>query len=72
MVNAKIRLIVFFTVEDGEALYSQRKQDWELTVAQILSSLFQVKWNSLSHVQLFVTLWTIQSMEFSRPEYWSG
>ena len=26
----------------------------------------------LSHVQLFVTPWTIQSMEFSRPEYWSG
>ena len=29
------------------------------------------KWKSLSYVQLFVTLWTIQSMEFSRPEYWS-
>ena len=27
---------------------------------------------SLSHVQLFATSWTIQSMEFSRPEYWSG
>ena len=27
--------------------------------------------SSLSHVQLFVTLWTIQSMEFSRSEYWS-
>ena len=27
---------------------------------------------SLSRVWLFVTLWTIQSMEFSRPEYWSG
>jgi len=30
------------------------------------------KWKSLSRVQLFVTPWTIQSMEFSRPEYWSG
>ena len=30
------------------------------------------KWKLLSHVQLFVTPWTIQSMEFSRPEYWSG
>ena len=28
-------------------------------------------WKSLSRVQLFVTPWTIQSMEFSRPEYWS-
>ena len=30
------------------------------------------KWKSLSRGQLFVTLWTIQSMEFSRQEYWSG
>ena len=30
------------------------------------------KWRSLSHVQFFATPWTIQSMEFSRPEYWSG
>ena len=29
-------LIIFFTAEDGEALYSQQKQDWELTVAQII------------------------------------
>ena len=27
---------------------------------------------SLSRVQLFATPWTIQSMEFSRPEYWNG
>ena len=26
----------------------------------------------LSHVRLFETPWTIQSMGFSRPEYWSG
>ena len=32
----------------------------------------QWKWKSLSHVRLFVTPWTIQSMEFSRPECWSG
>ena len=30
------------------------------------------KWNLLSHVWLFVTPWTIESMEFSRPEYWNG
>ena len=30
------------------------------------------KWNSLSHVWLFETPWTIQSMESSRPESWSG
>ena len=39
MVNTKIRLIIFFTAKDGEALYSQQKQDWELTVAQIMNSL---------------------------------
>ena len=39
MVNTKIRLIIFFADEDGEALYSQQKQDEELTVAQILNSL---------------------------------
>ena len=27
---------------------------------------------SLSHVRLFVTPWSIQSTDFSRPEYWSG
>ena len=30
------------------------------------------KWKSLSHIRLFATPWTIQSMEFSRPESWSG
>ena len=39
MVNTKIRLILFFAAKDGEALYSQQKQDWELIVAQIMSSL---------------------------------
>ena len=39
MVNTEIRLIIFFAVKDGEALYSQQKQDWELTVAQIMNSL---------------------------------
>ena len=33
------RLIIFFAAKDGEALYSQQKQDWELTVAQIMNSL---------------------------------
>ena len=34
-----MKLIIFFAAEDGEALYSQQKQDWELTVAQIMNSL---------------------------------
>ena len=39
MVNTKIRLIIFFAAKDREAPYSQQKQDWELTVAQIMNSL---------------------------------
>ena len=39
MVNTKIRLIIFFAAKDGEALYSQQKQDWEATVAQIMNTL---------------------------------
>ena len=39
------------------ALYSLSKWKW--------------KWKSLSSVWLFVTPWTIKSLEFSRPEYWS-
>ena len=38
MVNTKIRLIIFFP---AEALYSQQKQDQELSVAQIMNSLLQ-------------------------------
>ena len=34
MVNTKIRLITFYSANDGEVLYSQQKQDWELTAAQ--------------------------------------
>ena len=39
MVSTKIRLIIFFAVEDGEAVYSKQMQDQELIVAQIMSSL---------------------------------
>ena len=39
MVNTEIRLIIFFAAKDGEGLYSQQKQGWELTVAQIMNCL---------------------------------
>ena len=39
MVNTKIRLIIFFEAKDGEVLYSWQKQDWKLTVAQVMNSL---------------------------------
>ena len=43
MVNTEIRLMIFFAAKDGEALYSQQKQDQELTVAQIMNFFL---WNS--------------------------
>ena len=39
MANTEIRLIIFFAAKDEQALYSQQKQDQELTVAQIMNSL---------------------------------
>ena len=38
MFNTEIRLIIF-AAKDGDALYSQQKQDQEMTVAQIMNSL---------------------------------
>ena len=32
-------MIIFFAAKDGEVLYSQQKQDQQLTVAQIMNSL---------------------------------
>ena len=39
MPNNENRLIIFFAAKDGEAVYSQQKQDQQLTVAQIMNSL---------------------------------
>ena len=50
MVNTEIKLIIFFAAKDGEALYSQQKQDQELTVAQIMNSFitkFRLKLNKV-------------------------
>ena len=49
MVNTEIRLIIFFAAKDGEALYSQQKQDWELTVAhhELLIAKFRLKLKKL-------------------------
>ena len=43
-----------------------------LTTAQGRTGPFSREVILLSRVQLFVTPWITQSMEFSRPEYWSG
>ena len=43
MVNTEVILIIFFAAKDGEALYSQQKQDWELTVAQTMNAFLLAK-----------------------------
>ena len=45
MVNTEIRLIIFFPANDGEALYSQQKQDQELTGSdhELLITKFRLK-----------------------------
>ena len=45
MVNTEIRLIIFFAANDGEALYSQQKQDWKLTGSdhELLIAKFRLK-----------------------------
>ena len=44
MVNTKIRLVIFLVAKDGEGLYSQQKQNRELTVAhELLIAKFRLK-----------------------------
>ena len=43
MVYTEIRLIIFFAAEDGEVLYSQQKQDLELTVCSDLELIAKVR-----------------------------
>ena len=49
MVNIVIRLIIFFAAKDGEALYSQQKQDWEQIMAQLkfFIAKFRLKLNKV-------------------------
>ena len=49
MVNIKIRLIIFFAAKDGEVLYSQQKQDRELTGSdhKLLIAKFRLKLNKV-------------------------
>ena len=50
MFNIEIRLIIFFAAKDGEALYTQQKQDRELTVAHIMNFHPQFFSHSAYHI----------------------
>ena len=50
MVSTKIRLIIFYAAEDGEALYSQQKQNQELILNsnhELLIAKFRLKLKKL-------------------------
>ena len=50
----------------------QNCPEWVMQWYETGPFLWIWKWKLLSHVRLFVTPWTVQPVEFSRPEYWSG
>ena len=58
MINSQITLIIFFVAEDGKALYSQQKQDWELTVTQMMSSLLQYIIMCMHHYNTIQNIFT--------------
>ena len=55
MVDTEIRLIIFFAAEDGSALYSQQKQDRELTVThhELLIAKFTLKLRKVGKTRQF-------------------
>ena len=85
MVNNKIRLIIFFAAKDGEVLYSQQKQDQELTVAWIMNSLlpnsdlnYRKQGKPLDHsgmtwiksLMIIQWKWQIQEIRSDRQSAW--
>ena len=64
--NIKTRLIMFFADKDGEAQYSQQKQDLELIVAHIMSSLLQKFRLKLKKIRKTTRSFHFTSVKFSR------
>ena len=59
MIKTEFRLTIFFVAKDGEALYSQQRQDRELTVAQIMNSLlpkFRLKLKKVGKTRPFTNV----------------
>ena len=56
----------------GSYILEGRLKTKEPMCSVMSGKLALCEWKSLSHVQLFATPWTLQSMEFSRPECWTA
>ena len=72
-MDYKSEMMGFFQITIQNAMQVEFEtvfSDWMLMLPSLNWS--EVKWKSLSHVRLFATPWPVQSLEFSRPEYWSG
>ena len=73
-----VKALIFPVVMYGcESWIIQKAEHWRIDALELwcwrrLLRVPWTKWKLLCHVQLFATPSTIQSMEFSRPEYWSG
>ena len=67
MVNTEIRLIIFFAIEYGDALYSQQKQDQELIVAYIIKSLLpnlDLNWRQKGNTFRYDTLRYVSPLRY--------
>ena len=67
----------FFALIAEEGFLISSCYSLELSIQMLISFLFSFSPSHLSHVQLFVTLWSVVcqaplSMGFSRQEYWIG
>ena len=63
-------LLHFSKQHNGKVCLKRNICKWGLK--NMWEYMWKWKWKPLSCVQLFATLWTLQTMVFPRPEYWSG
>ena len=71
--NLQARTLERITIPFSKGCSQPRDGTWVFCIAgRFFTAEEKWKWKLFSRVQLFGTPWTIQSMEFSRPEYWSG
>ena len=64
---------IAFVANGVTQTFKQKLQcNWPLRNYHLSSFVVVIKVKVAQSVRLFATPWTIQSKEFSRPEYWSG